>query len=371
MKLLVVTGIFPPDAGGPASFVPRLVTGLKPRGVDSAIITFSDVTADPADRALQVTRISRGDRLARLSALIRALGRQGRDADVWLAQGLMLVTALTAGLMRKPLVCKVVGDGAWETAVNRGWTTATLDSFQAARDWRARLLRFWIAWPLRRARFVVTPSRYLARVVEAWGVPPGRIRVIYNATERGEPDTRPAREGRYTLITVCRMVAWKGVDGLLEALTRLPDCRLVAVGDGPELARLRNEADRLGVADRVEWTGAVSQDEVRRRLRAADAFVLNSSYEGLPHIVLEAMSEGAPVIATAVGGTPEAVEDAVTGLLIPPDQPTALVAAVTRLRTEPTLAARLTDAALARLAERFDREAMLDAYAALLDEARR
>ena len=166
MKVLVVTGIFPPDSGGPATFVPRLVRGLKARGVESAVVTFSDVAADSADGDLDVTRIPRRDRLARLSALIRALGRKGSDADVWLVQGLMYVTAMAARRMRRPYVAKIVGDGAWETAVNRGWTRATLDAYQAARGWREKLLRHWIAEPLRHAEAVIVPSRYLARIVE-------------------------------------------------------------------------------------------------------------------------------------------------------------------------------------------------------------
>ncbi|MGH7551753.1 MAG: glycosyltransferase, partial [Longimicrobiales bacterium] len=101
-------------------------------------------------------------------------------------------------------------------------------------------------------------------------------------------------------------------------------------------------------------------------LRQADAFVLNSTYEGLPHVVLEAMTAGAPVIATNAGGTGEVVEDEVTGLLVPVGDATVLRSAVERLWRDPALGSRLTSEAARRLQRHFDFDAMVDATEALL-----
>jgi glycosyltransferase involved in cell wall biosynthesis len=91
------------------------------------------------------------------------------------------------------------------------------------------------------------------------------------------------------------------VNGLLEALTEVPELGLVVVGDGPERPRLERRARELGVSDRVYFAGQRSKKEALSLMAACDLFVLNSAYEGLPHVVLEAMALGLPVVATAVG----------------------------------------------------------------------
>jgi glycosyltransferase involved in cell wall biosynthesis len=369
VKLLVVTGIFPPDTGGPASFVPRLARALGARGWEVRIVTFSEVEADPADQVLDVTRIARGGgRLKRLLTLLSVLRRKGADADVWLIQGLPLAAGIMAALLRRPAVHKVVGDGAWETARNRGWFAGTLDAFQTARKGpRFAALRAWVATPLRWARAVVVPSRYLGGIVQGWGVPPGRIRLIYNAVEPAAvPPPRPREPRPFTLVTVCRLAPWKGVDGLLKALAELPDCRLVVVGDGPQEGALKREAARLQLAGRIEWTGALGNAEARAHIAAGDVFVLNSTYEGLPHVVLEAFEAGRPVIATAVGGTPELVRHGETGVLIEAGRPDQLAAAVRALRADPALAQRLTEGAARLRAETFGPTAMIESWDGLL-----
>jgi glycosyltransferase involved in cell wall biosynthesis len=94
-------------------------------------------------------------------------------------------------------------------------------------------------------------------------------------------------------------------------------------------------ADSLDLRNRVIFTGQVPKDKVSDYLRAADVFVLNSTYEGLPHIVLEAMQAGVPVIATGVGGTSELVKHGINGLLIRPNDDTGLRMALQQLLTHP------------------------------------
>ena len=113
------------------------------------------------------------------------------------------------------------------------------------------------------------------------------------------------------------------------------DLGLVVVGDGPLRDDLIAQAKRLGVDDRIAFAGAVAKERVPAYLRACDVFVLNSTYEGLPHVLLEAMAAGLPVIATAVGGSREIIEDGTNGLLIPPHDPLALKQALLRMLSTP------------------------------------
>ena len=131
-------------------------------------------------------------------------------------------------------------------------------------------------------------------------------------------------------------------------------------------AALKAQAQSCGVAERVQFLGSLPQDAVRRCLDQADAFVLNSTYEGLPHVVLEAMTAGVPVIATDAGGTGEVVENNVTGLLVPVGDAPALKAAIERLWRQPALGRQLAEEAARQLTARFDFDAMVNATEAAL-----
>jgi len=195
------------------------------------------------------------------------------------------------------------------------------------------LMRWRRNWSYARMDGIIVPSRYLKRMlVEHWRLPDDRVQVVYNSFEAQEQQMPPVAIDlpvKYKLITVCRLTGWKGVDGLIQALPALPDVGLVVVGDGPLYAELVALAQALGVETRVRFVGTVPGEQVPAYLRACDVFVLNSTYEGLPHVLLEAAAAGLPVIATAVGGTPEVLQDGPSaGQLVPPGDPDALKAAI-------------------------------------------
>jgi glycosyltransferase involved in cell wall biosynthesis len=136
------------------------------------------------------------------------------------------------------------------------------------------------------------------------------------------------------------------LDFLIRLVPQFPaDARLTIVGGGPEHERLDKEIARLGLQERVRITGNVSHDDVQRYLRAADVFVLNTRYEGLSHVMLEAMAAGTPVVASRVGGNPEVIDDGRNGLLVPLDDGPAITSAIAHLLAAPDEAARLVEAA--------------------------
>ena len=150
------------------------------------------------------------------------------------------------------------------------------------------------------------------------------------------------------------------IDAMPSLAKRFPGIRAVLAGDGPALPSLRERAVARGVAESVVFPGSFRAPW--DLLRAADVFVLASEIEGLPLVVLEAMSQGVPVVATDVGGMPEAVIDDVTGFLLPPRDPDALAVAVTRILGDPDVAHRMRRAALARFEQRFTMQRMLEAH---------
>ncbi len=137
-----------------------------------------------------------------------------------------------------------------------------------------------------------------------------------------------------------RLVPIKAVDVLIDAFSEVPaPAHLVVVGDGEERPRLQAHAAAAGLADRVHFTGWT--DDVPAAVADCDVVALSSRNEGTPVALIEALAAARPVAATAVGGVPSVVMPDRTGLLVPPDDPQALAAAITTLLTDPALSARL------------------------------
>ena len=352
LRILVVTGIFPPDIGGPATYVPLISGALAERGCKITVLTTSephDLTYDDSRYPFPVVRLNR--RLSlwhRTPAFIRLIRRYGRDADVIYANGMHLEAALANKLLRKPLVMKIVGDEAWERASRKGWTGDSFEAFQVKRQaWPAELNKRIRAWAVRQADRVIVPSRYLKRIVSRWGVPEERCTVVYNAVAMPgnlQPGETPLKTP-VKLITVGRLVPWKHVDMVIESLAHLKDAGLVVAGDGPERQRLEALAAAPGISGRVYFAGQRSKQETLALMAACDIFVLNSSYEGLPHVAVEALQLGLPVVAAAAGGTPEVVRNGENGLLIPPMDKKALQQALQTLCQKKVLRACLAESA--------------------------
>lgn len=190
----------------------------------------------------------------------------------------------------------------------------------------------------------------------------GTVHVLHNAVAVRPLTTRSIV--RFDLILVGNLDrAAKGVDVLLQALARCThaNLRVGIAGGGRLLPELRALRDRLGLPQTVEFLGAVSN--VPELLAASRALVLPSRWEGLPMAMLEAMERGLPVVATAVGGIPELVESGVNGILVPPDEPTKLAAAIDRVLGDPVWAAGLGRASRRLACDRFS----LDRHVAALE----
>lgn len=159
-----------------------------------------------------------------------------------------------------------------------------------------------------------------------------------------------------------------------EVLKTVPSARFCLVGSGPLEPVVREWARRLGIAPRVEFRGQLEGEALRATVRQFRVSVLASKSEGLPNAVLESMAAGRPVVATAVGGTPELIEDYVTGFLVPPAQPAALAERIVRLLRDPALAKSMGERARKKVEGEFTADRMAcqfrDLYRELLRDRR-
>jgi glycosyltransferase involved in cell wall biosynthesis len=328
MRILIVSGIFHPDVGGPATYLHELAHALKRSGHDVGVVAYSS-SAGQIDYPFPVWRVPRtGSQAARMFRFIRTLFEVSASYPLWYVNDYGLPAAIV-GMVRRPvIVMKIVGDFAWEYSRRHGFTAEGIDSFQSRRSGlRIRLLKLLQSVYARRAARIIVPSRYLAEIVTGWGVPGDRVRVVYNAVDvahhHGSPQSPPDLEpGSLVVLTAARLAPWKGIDHLLRAFRivagELDRARLVIAGDGPDRSRLEELADELGLRGRVLWLGNVDRRDLLSWMSHARLFALLSEYEGFSHVLLEAMALGVPVVASAAGGNPELVRDDRDGILVRP-----------------------------------------------------
>ncbi len=350
MRVLVVSGIWPPDVGGPASHAPDVARFLHERGWRVEVVTTA--SAAPPREQYAVHWVSRRLPLgARHFAGVRLVASRARRADVVYTTGTFGRSGAGATLARRPYVLKLTADPAFERARRRGLVDGDVEQFQLGggglQAWFMRQAR---DAELRRAAHVLTPSAYLRRLVLEWGVAPERVSVLPNPA----PDValRATRGEGPTFAFAGRLTAQKALGVALEALARVPDATLAIAGEGDQLETLRARARELGLNGRVQFLGAQRRDEVLELFGSAQAALLSSAWENFPHTVVEALAVGTPVISTDVGGVREAVEDGENGLLVPVGDVDALAEAMQRFLDDDALRVRLR-AAARRSVERF------------------
>jgi glycosyltransferase involved in cell wall biosynthesis len=351
VNVTVVSGIWPPDPGGPAVHAPALAARLHARGDGVEVVTTA--TAQPAPQPYPVHWVPRslpvGVRHAQVARVVTLCARR---ADLVYATSMVRRAASGAKLARRPLVVKLVADEAFERARRSGAFDGTLEEFQRHEGGpRIRALRATRTAALRRAALVVSPSAYLREIALGWGLDAARVVVVPNPAPG--PVSLPPREQLRTLLGVdglvlaCagRLTAQKALHVAVDAVAEVPRAQLLVRGDGPERAGLEAQAAGRGLGDRIRFLGPGTREDVLRLFAAADAVLLTSAWENLPHTVLEALAVGTPVIATSVGGVPEVVHDGDNGLLVPPGDAPALAAAIRRLDEDDALRRSLRDAA--------------------------
>lgn len=370
MRVLITSPVFPPDLGGPAVYVPSLGRYLVERGHEVTVVAFCSV-ANPQGFPFPVVPILRGPLPVRYMKAFFAVMRAAKGCDVvYVNEHLALLHVLAAKLRGVPTVIRIMVDGSWEIAHRKGWCGGDdIVTFQTKRyGLKVGVTRFlqrrWWGW----CRHIISCSEFLRQIlIQHHGVAPTKVQRIFNAyhgpareeVSATQAEARRelglAQDRRYVL-TICRLMVWKRVDGILRAIAGLPpEVHLLVAGDGDMESPWKALAVELGIAERVSFLGNVPHARIPLTIRASDVFVLNSEYEGLSHTLLEVLNLGTPMIASGVCGNPEVVEHDVNGILVDPHDDDELRAAIERLLADPELCARYVAASLERAGD-FTRE---------------
>lgn len=346
MKILIATGLYFPDIGGPATYTKFLERHLPNHGIDFEVVAFTGMRKYP--------------KIIRHLVYIFLLLKKGRSVDVIYALDTVSVgvPALIASfILGKKLFLRVPGDYAWEQGQQRFGITDTLDEYLAKKEkvFPVRVLA-WLQYRVaKHATKIIVPSDYMKTVVGAWGITQEKIVRVYSALNpiviEGTKESLRAQfsyEG-FVVLTAARLVPWKGIEALIDAVITLRktgiSIMLEIVGDGFLEKDLQEYVQKNEASTYVHLRGKLDKGELALRVKASDAFVLNTSYEGLSHQLLEVMEIGTPIVTTPVGGNVELISQRKEGLLVPFNDREALVHALGELEKDNALGALLTEKA--------------------------
>lgn len=381
-KLLITTGIFPPDIGGPASFGLTLARKLAEEK-KITVVTYSPLFKSKEDKKEPFKIIRVWKKIPwffrHINYFLKVFILAAKDDQILVLNVLNGgIPALVAkSLFKKKYVIKVVGDRAWEAAINKRKTFLLIDDFQKSnkKGWMGVMAK-WQTLVCKKAETVVVPSQYLARMVKDWGVPEEKIKVIYNGVDfiartMGREEARRAIGiAGNILLSIGRLVPWKGFRMLIKVMPQLLKVnhffRLVIVGDGPEYKILQSMIKNLGLDKKVFLIGRKSQEELLAYLAAAEIFILNTGYEGFSHQILEVMAAGVPVVTTGVGGNREVIQQGKNGFMVKYNDEFNLVEAIKTVWQTPELQRRFTEEGK-KTAEYFSVEKMINETAKILN----
>lgn len=236
---------------------------------------------------------------------------------------------------------------------------------------RTPLLKQTVTTVLRRAQAIIAMSQDMAHRIEQLYQPARPVHIVPQGLELA-PYAPAPRAAPVTIVSVARLVRRKHFGGLIQAFAGLPPglARLIIIGDGPEHPRLHKLITQLGLTDRVQLAGYVSDAEKLAWLRQADIFALVSEHEGFGLVYLEAAAQGLPIVAGVVGGQTDFLRHGGTGWLIPHDNPARLTAALGSLVSQPGLRTWMGQQAL-QMSQRYHISCVADAFLQVLYDVQR
>lgn len=317
MKVLIITGIFFPDSGGPSIYLQNIIPELIKKSIEiKKIITLSEKTKNNLYLPKKVIRIQRNqNKFIRRLKTIAQIIIHSIGSDLIYVNGLELEAILICKfLLNKKVILKIVGDRIWEYSQNNKLTDQNINEFQLSKHkLKLRVLVKVRNFLFNKVDGIIVPSNYLKKIVQGWKLSHPLIKVIYNSAKSNSNYNTPKNKS-FDVITVCRLVPWKGIDNLILSCIE-NNLTLNIIGDGP-LERELKLLSKEYLNNLIFFSGKIDSKKVISEISKAKIFVLNSSYEGLPHVLIESMKAKTPIIATNIGGTIELIKNEYNGLLI-------------------------------------------------------
>jgi glycosyltransferase involved in cell wall biosynthesis len=312
---LILTGIYPPDTGGPAKFVETFSNWCANIGEFTSVVSYCNsnskvISSDTSN----VILISRDKSIVRRYFLsITTILKLQKKMTAVIANGLFVEIAVARFISKFEYVAKVPGDIVWERARNQNITSLNIEEFQSVvLPFKLKIMRFLFSRSLKMASSVIVPSEQLRQLAMTWGVASEKIHVIYNSVDTNTFSPMMNTGKVIDVLTVCRLVPWKGLQELIEIVAR-NGLSLTIVGDGPERDKLKTLSAKINA--NVSFLGEVSQNLMPALYAKSTYFVLNSSFEATSYAMLEARSTGLVCVGNANTGSAEIIKHKVNGFV--------------------------------------------------------
>ena len=305
MKVLVTVGIFPPDIGGPATFVPKIANYFQNElNYEIDILTLSDSKNLDIEDKFFVKRIDRNlPIIYRWLKTIFTVYKLGKNKDLIFVNGLGTESTIANIFLKKKIIRKIVGDPVWERAYNKGKVSENFDEFQVKNyGFSISLQKKVRNFSIKNSDIVITPSQHLKNFILNLGFK-NKIETINNGITIPEESAKKFTNDQTNITIVSRLVTHKNIEKIIAAISDLNNSliKLNIIGDGPELNQLQSIALKSNHKENIIFHGKLQRDDINNIFLNSDIYVQASNYEGLPHSLLEAMSYGIPVLCTPVG----------------------------------------------------------------------
>lgn len=388
MKVLLVSGVYPPKIGGPSAQTEQIAQGLIARGIEVKVVTYGMARFSKVIDRVPVTfidgspRHGLGNKIFRNAQIFGDLLRIIKDFRPTVLHmqtvsfNLSIIAAIAAKLSGIPTIIKFSSDLVWDrinrdklvgaSSSNKGNPFQRISNFTLELIQRFLLLNYDCVW--------ATTPVYKERLTDKFFVRDRKILLLPNFIDLQRFETvaeirqnsqlkQNSELKNIVLLTVSRLIPAKGIEICLEAISHLENLpitlRIVGNGTPDYESSLQELAQRLGVNQRVEFIGAVPPSQIAEEYRTADIFVLPSYFEAFGIVLVEAMAAGIPIVATNVGGIPTVVEDGVSAKLVSSGDALSLATAIRSLVTSEEKLQHMAIAARERSKE-FDLNLVLD-----------
>ena len=320
MDILITVGIFPPDIGGPASFVPKIAKYLINKGHNVKIICLSDKEHLTYKDDINVIRINRSSPIIfRWLKTIVKIYSNSKKSDLIFVNGLGTETTIANLFIRKKVIRKIVGDPVWERVYNKNLIDESFDDFQENNHGLSISLQKMIRnWSINKSNLIITPSQHLKNFIDKIGFDKN-IFVINNGVNIEQHNKVVLENNIIQLLVVSRLVSQKNIDSIIKAVKVMENENIILniVGDGSEINNLKLLVKKYELDKKINFIGKIENTKLNEYLKDADIFIQASNYEGLPHSILEAINYEIPILSTEVGGCSVILNKGERGYIIP------------------------------------------------------
>jgi len=305
LKVLIATGIYPPDIGGPATYAEKLSRELKKLGCAVKIIAYGESGFDEKEEAVFVSR--KKNIISRYLIFFRQCWKLSQWADIVYTLDLMsagLPATLAAKLRGKKVVFRTGGDFLWEKAYHNGWTKAFLSQYyQEEKTARGKFLIYFCRWLLKKIDFIIFSTRLQAEIYSKYyGVAPLKTKILANAL----PAIKVQADSRFkdSIVFAGRLIGLKNLERLIKAFVKIKQAKinLLLFGNGPEEKKLQQLIIDLGATAKVKLKGVVEHKVLMGIISGCRFFILPSLTEISPNLILECISLAKPVVLTKENG---------------------------------------------------------------------